>query len=148
MKSNLSRCWLTFFGVSIVFKIIGIWILIFTLGNHRALMRNIFRAYLTTIFPIRYINHVIRPWNWLFCFRALRKRHISRILYFKFLCKAYFCFIAWRTGFEVIRAWRTRCLSSHSRLLWAVPLHGFKTSHKLPSITLAAFVDVKRRKSL
>ena len=33
---SYSRCWLTLFGVSIVFKIIGIWILIFTLGNHRA----------------------------------------------------------------------------------------------------------------
>ena len=34
---SYSRCWLTFFGVSIVFKFIGIWILIFTLGNNQAL---------------------------------------------------------------------------------------------------------------
>ena len=74
----------------------------------------------------RNINQVIRAWNWLFCFRALRRRHISRILDFIFLCKAYFCFKGWRTRFEVIRAWRTRYLSSPSRLLWAVPLHGFK----------------------
>ena len=54
-----------------------------------------------------------------------KKRHISRIQDFIFLCKAYFFSMAWRTRFEVIRAWRTRYLSSHSRL-WAVSFHGFK----------------------
>ena len=42
-----SQCWLTFFRISIVFNI---WILISTLGNHRALMKNIFRSHLTTVF--------------------------------------------------------------------------------------------------
>ena len=59
---SYSRCWLTLFGVSIVFKIIGIWILIFTLGNHRALMTNIFRAYLTTIFPILFMS-ILNFWG-------------------------------------------------------------------------------------
>ena len=53
-------CWLTLFGVLIVFKIIGnkifFKVLIFTLKNHRALMRNIFRTYLTTIFPILFMS--------------------------------------------------------------------------------------------
>ena len=64
-------------------------------------------------------------WKLPFFFRALRKRHISRIQDFIFLCKAYFFSMAWRTRFEVIRAWRTRYLSSRSHL-WAVSFHGFK----------------------
>ena len=35
---SYSRCWPTFFDVSIVFKFIGIWILIFNLGNYQALI--------------------------------------------------------------------------------------------------------------
>ena len=40
----------------------------------------------------RNIYQGFRAGNGLLCFRALRMRHISPILYFIFLCKAYFCF--------------------------------------------------------
>ena len=64
----------------------------------------------------RNIYQGFRAGNGLLCFRALRMRHISPILYFIFLCKAYFC----------LNNWKTRHLLSLSHLIWVVPLYAFK----------------------
>ena len=74
----------------------------------------------------RNVNQVIRAWNGLFRFRALKTRYISRILYIIFLLKAYFAIRLEEWDLKSPALGKKMYLSSHLSFIWAVPLHGFK----------------------